>query len=124
MDSEQQKAPLHLEELLAQIESDPSLREEVPPTKPPSDTPTNPSGSADTSPLSALFSSGDLIGKLPQLLQVLQALREPPPPPPAPNPSPISLLNALRPYLNDRRRQALDTMIRLSKLNDSLHALH
>ncbi len=157
MDSEQKRAPLSLEELLTQVESDPTLREKRSPNAPPPGgispdsmqsggfspdraqtggaspgaTPGNASPDAATpasegagaSPLSALLSSGDLISKLPQLLKVVGNLRESPAPPPSKNPSPVALLSALRPYLNEHRRQALDTMIRLSKLSDSLQAL-
>jgi hypothetical protein len=76
--------------------------------------------------LGALLSHPELLAKLPLLLKAVQTLTEPvagskdckrPD-------SPVALLCALRPYLNDNRRQALDTMIRVSKLSESLRSLH
>ncbi len=74
--------------------------------------------------LGALFSQPDLLVKLPGLLRVVQSLTEPTSKGQTSKPgSPVTLLTALRPYLNDHRRQALDTMIRVSRLSESLKSL-
>ena len=80
---------------------------------------------SDSSPLAGLgglLSHPDLLAKLPLLLKTVQSLTEQLPE--AKNDkrpeTPVALLCALRPYLNEHRRQALDTMIRVSRLSQSL----
>lgn len=117
-----------LEEILTEIEQDEALRTEG------SSSQSQTAHTADqgemagegSGGLGALLNHPELLAKLPMLLKAVQTLTEPvaggkdckrPD-------SPVALLCALRPYLNDNRRQALDTMIRVSKLSESLRSLH
>jgi hypothetical protein len=75
--------------------------------------------------LGALLSRPELLAKLPLLLKAVQTLTEPAAKEKEikkPD-TPVALLCALRPYLNEHRRQALETMIRVSKLSESLRSL-
>lgn len=65
----------------------------------------------------------ELLLRLPSLLKAVQSMTEPLPVSDSRPTTPVALLCALRPYMGVRRRQALDTMIRLSRLSDSLGAL-
>lgn len=107
------------EEILAAVEQDAALASGQ------SQTEQGESVHAEDSPLSGLgglLSHPELLAKLPLLLKTVQSLTEPLPE--AENDkrpdTPVALLCALRPYLNDHRRQALDTMIRVSRLSESL----
>ena len=67
-----------------------------------------------------------LIAKLPALMELMKVFKEPSEPYCSGKPSGdacITLLHALRPYLNQNRQQAVDTMIRLSRLRDGINAL-
>jgi hypothetical protein len=121
---ESSSAKHSFEEILAAVEQDPSLTSgQVPEAGEKA-----PSASAEDSPLlglGSLLSRPDLLAKLPLLLKTVQSLTEPLPE--AKNDkrpdTPVALLCALRPYLNEQRRQALDTMIRVSRLSESLKSL-
>ena len=65
----------------------------------------------------------ELLAKLPQLLRALSTMTEPLPHAAGRPESPEALLCALRPYLNEQRRQLIDTMIRLARLSGTLGAL-
>ena len=118
-----------LEELLAAVEQDVTLRGEA--SKEVGGAEGQPQGeaafiSADggAGGLGALLSHPELLSKLPALIKVVQTLTEPTPKGELQRPAtPVALLCALRPYLNDHRRQALDTMIRVSRLSESLRSL-
>jgi len=112
------------EDILADVENDASLASgegtgaEARTTEAPDDSP--------LSGLGSLLSRPELIAKLPLLLKTVQSLTEPLPESKndkRPD-TPVALLCALRPYLNEQRRQALDTMIRVSRLSESLKSLH
>ncbi len=62
----------------------------------------------------------ELLSRLPMLLRAVRSLTEPPRGPDKPPHSPEALLCALRPYLNEQRRRAVDTMIRMARLSESL----
>ena len=112
-----------LEELLASVEADESLREadEAKGEDRPSATAASGEG---TEGLGALFSNPELLSKLPALMRVVQTMTAPSPPLPDKRPqTPEALLCALRPYLSEGRRQALDAMIRISRLSESLRSL-
>ena len=83
------------------------------------------SEAADAVGLGALFSQPELMARLPALLRIVQTMTEPVSKGACVKPdTPVALLSALRPYLNEHRRQALDTMIRISRLSESLRSLH
>lgn len=112
-----------LEEILSAVEQDEALKSA------PSDTPSEPSGEEGQGDvlggLGALLSRPELLAKLPLLLKAVQTLTEPAAKEKEikkPD-TPVALLCALRPYLNEHRRQALETMIRVSKLSESLRSL-
>jgi hypothetical protein len=112
-----------LEEILSAVEQDEALKSAL------SDTPSEPSGEEGQGDalggLGALLSRPELLAKLPLLLKAVQTLTEPAAKEKEikkPD-TPVALLCALRPYLNEHRRQALETMIRVSKLSESLRSL-
>ncbi len=116
-----------LEEILAAVEQDETLKSEA------SSASTSPEPSHEASGaegdglsgLGALLSRPELLAKLPLLLKAVQTLTEPTASEKEDKrpDTPVALLCALRPYLNEHRRQALDTMIRVSKLSESLRSL-
>lgn len=73
--------------------------------------------------LGGLLAHPELMAKLPTLLRAVQSLTEPPRGADKPPHTPEALLCALRPYLNEPRRRALDTMIRITRLSESLGSL-
>ncbi len=112
-----------LEELLASVEADDSLREADGEKEGEHPSATGVAGEG-TEGLGALFSNPELLSKLPALLRVVQTMTAPSPPLPDKRPqTPEALLCALRPYLGEGRRQALDAMIRISRLSESLRSL-
>ena len=62
----------------------------------------------------------ELMLRLPTLIKAVQRMTEPVPVSDHRPETPVALLCALRPYLNERRRRAVDTMIRISRLGDTL----
>ena len=110
-------------DILSEVEQDDALsRGDASEEQPSRDV--KPSSGEGTGGLGMLLSNPELLAKLPGLLRVVQSLTEPPPKQEASRPeSPEALLCALRPYLNDSRRQALDAMIRVSRLSASLKTL-
>ena len=115
-----------LEEILTAVEQDASLREGSVQDAPTSADAAAGEGTLSDTGLGALLSQTDILSKLPEILKVMQTLRVPPSSSEAASKkgTPIALLTALRPYLNDNRRQAIDAMIRISQLSDSLRLLH
>jgi hypothetical protein len=113
------------EEILAAVEQDPSLASEQWQEASGEDTRSTPEDDSPLSGLGSLLSRPELLAKVPLLLKTVQSLTEPLPE--AKNDkrpdTPVALLCALRPYLNEHRRQALDTMIRVSRLSESLKSL-
>lgn len=116
-----------LEEILAAVEQDETLKSEASSvsTSPEPSHEANGAEGDSLAGLGALLSRPELLAKLPLLLKAVQTLTEP-----ATSEketkrpdTPVALLCALRPYLNEHRRQALDTMIRVSKLSESLRSL-
>ena len=65
----------------------------------------------------------ELIAKLPLILKALNTMSAPLPQRVERPETPEALLCALRPYLNERRRQLLDTMIRIPRLSGTLGSL-
>lgn len=118
---------MSLEDIISAVEQDSTLRDgqgsdEQPPSEQDAPTSAQPS---DLGGLGALLSQPELMARIPALLRIVQTMTEPPDKGECKRPdSPVALLTALRPYLNDHRRQALDTMIRISRLGDSLKSLH
>ncbi len=124
-----------LEELLSMVEQDATLRGDSAVSETQSnttaeikenqiDTASPPAGEAGAGILSAMLSRPELMAKLPTLLRAIQSMTEPMPAGEETKPStPLPLLCALRPYLNDHRKQAVDTMIRISKLSETLRTL-
>ncbi|MBE6661276.1 MAG: hypothetical protein E7605_07745 [Ruminococcaceae bacterium] len=122
----QESASRHtLEEILTSVEQDEALKDT--PAEAVTEPATLENGASEEalSGLGALLSKPELLAKLPLLLKAVQTLTEPadggqeikkPE-------TPVALLCALRPYLNEHRRQALETMIRVSKLSESLRSL-
>ena len=109
-----------LEELLAAVEADDALKD----ADVGAQQTTLPKQGEAGEGLGALFSNPELLGKLPALMRVVQTLTTPSPPMPDKKPqTPEALLCALRPYLSEGRRQALDTMIRISRLSETLRSL-
>lgn len=109
-----------LEDILREVEQDDTLQAaEAAGTR---ETPAE--STSEEGGIGSLLSHPELIAKLPLLLRVVQSLgekdlklddRRPDTPEP--------LLCALRPYLGQERRQAIDTMIRVSRLSASLKSL-
>ena len=120
---------MSLEDIISAVEQDETLSAGTP--SPHEEQPDAPSassaeqGTADVGGLGALFSQPELMARLPALLRIVQTMTEPVSKGVCTKPdTPVALLTALRPYLNDHRRQALDTMIRISRLSESLRSLH
>lgn len=112
-----------LEEILAEVENDATLAADGSEARERDGTAETVAGETDAqavSGLGALLSHPELLSKLPMLLRAVQSLTEPPRGDDKPPRSPEALLCALRPYLNESRRRALDTMIRVTRLSDSL----
>lgn len=108
------------EELLAQVEGDPLLAAGQNDQTTEGETPVT--GDLLGTGLGGLLSNPELLAKIPLLLKTVQNLTEPLPEiqnDRRPD-TPVALLCALRPYLGEHRRQALDTMIRVSRLSESL----
>lgn len=119
---QESSAKRSFEDILAAVESDPTLTSgqmqqaeaERGGERLPDDSP--------LAGLSGLLSRPELLAKLPLLLKTVQSLTEPLPDVKngkRPD-TPEALLCALRPYLNEHRRQAVDTMLRVSRLSASL----
>ncbi len=66
----------------------------------------------------------ELLLRLPSLLKAVRSVAEPLPVSDDRPTTPMALLCALRPYMNERRRRAVDAMIRISRLSDTLESLH
>ena len=75
--------------------------------------------------LSSLLSNPALLEQLPQMLSVIKPLLASMPPPKAASSAPApsspegcrdNLLHALKPFLSDHRRDAVDTILRISRL--------
>ncbi len=120
---------MSLEDIITAVEQDATLAADTAPHQEERGDATEASasegGTADMGGLGALFSQPELMSRLPALLRIVQTMTEPMPKGECQRPdSPVALLRALRPYLNDHRRQALDTMIRISRLSESLRSLH
>ena len=122
-----------LEEILTAVEQDDSLKQNMDPSSMTTAQERVPRESEDgaesqgqgSSMLGAMLSNPELISKLPSLMQAVKSLSEPMPKGTPHRPqSPEALLCALRPYLGERRRQAVDTMIRVSRLSTALRSLH
>ena len=112
-----------LEELLASGEADESLRD-ADDTRGDNQQDATAKTREGNEGLGALFANPELLSKLPALIRVVQTMTTPSPPLPDKRPqTPEALLCALRPYLGDGRRQALDAMIRISRLSESLRSL-
>ena len=125
-----------LEDILNEVERDGTLRESVTDT---SDAPSGeraggetPLGESGTIPdLGALLGNPELLRKIPALLRVVKSVsgggddrdKHPGGERGGRPASPVGLLAALRPYLGENRRRAVDTMIRVSKLSDTLRSL-
>ena len=74
--------------------------------------------------LGGLLGNPELLSKLPVLLQVVGALKDDGLGGEVRRPdTPEALLCALRPYVSEGRRQALDAMIRVSRVSASLKSL-
>ena len=108
-----------LEELLDEVESGGGKGQQMPPGK---------AQEGAEFPLGALLSSPQamqLMGKLPAILSLIKGEGEGHK---GGNAAPVKpdacvLLGALRPYLNDSRKEAVDSMMRLWKLRALLHSL-
>jgi hypothetical protein len=117
-------AKISFEDILSDVENDASLASEESERAQ-----TREGATPDESPLAglgSLLSRPELLAKLPLLVKTVQTLTEPLPESKndkRPD-TPVALLCALRPYLNEQRRQALDTMIRVSRLSESLKSWH
>ena len=75
--------------------------------------------------LSALLSNPEILAKLPQMMNLLRGMQMPSPPPPGKNPPPKTqtdyrndLLLALRPFLSKERRDAIDTILQVTRLGE------
>lgn len=81
--------------------------------------------------LSSLLNNPDVLEKLPQILSVMKPLLSfmPPPKPATPKKEPNAqdcrdnLLLALKPFLSTERKEAVDTIIRISKLGNVFQQL-
>ena len=78
------------------------------------------SGEVSSSPELASAAMLQLVGKLPALMSVLGGT---PKNSSRGTPDPQALLCALRPYLNDRRREEIDSMLQLWKIRSLLQSL-
>lgn len=79
---------------------------------------------AMASGLGAMLSHPELLSKLPLLLRTVQTLSEPlGKPSEKPPETPTALLCALRPYLSETRQRVLDTMIKASKLAETIRSM-
>jgi hypothetical protein len=116
---------MSLEDIITAVEQDSTLSSEsVPPQEQRPQTAAD-KETADVGGLGTLFSQPELMARLPALLRIVHTMTEPVSKGACVKPdTPVALLTALRPYLNDHRRQALDTMIRISRLSESLKSLH
>lgn len=65
----------------------------------------------------------ELMLRLPALLKAVGSMTEPMPRVTSRPATPEALLCALRPYLGERRQQAIDAMIRISRLSGTLGSL-
>lgn len=65
----------------------------------------------------------ELMLRLPALLKAVGSMTEPMPRSTSRPATPEALLCALRPYLGERRQQAIDAMIRISRLSGTLGSL-
>lgn len=116
---------MSLEDIITAVEQDSTLSSESAPHSEEQPRPFVDKEGADMGGLGALFSQPELMARLPALLRIVQTMTEPVSKGACVRPdTPVALLTALRPYLNDHRRQALDTMIRISRLSESLKSLH
>lgn len=117
---------MSLEDIISAVEQDGTLREgQASEPQAPSEGARTEGEASELGGLGALLSQPELMARIPALLRVVQSMTEPVAKGECKRPdSPVGLLVALRPYLNDHRRQALDTMIRISRLSDSLRSLH
>lgn len=117
---------MSLEDIINEVEQNGTLSQDAQPHGQKEEgTSAEQGGTADVAGLGALFSQPELMSRLPALLRVVQTMTEPVSKGACTKPdTPVALLSALRPYLNDHRRQALDTMIRISRLSESLRSLH
>ena len=77
-------------------------------------------GSSEAGEMGAFSLPPELMARLPSLLRAVQSLTEPPKGSDTPPHTPEALLCALRPYLSEPRRRALDTMVRIARLSESL----
>ncbi len=112
------------EQILTSVEEDEALRDEERPEESPQKETDGQPRMVDGVGLGAMLSHPELLAKLPLLLRVVQTLSEPASPPVQERPdTPVELLCALRPYLSEERQRALDTMIRVSKLAQTLRSM-
>ena len=115
---------MSLEDIIAAVEQDSTLQADTSPEVRPTESGRTEGEASELGSLGALFSQPELMARIPALLRVVQSMTEPVVKGECVRPdSPVALLIALRPYLNEHRRQALDTMIRISRLGDSLRSL-
>lgn len=105
-----------LEDILTAVEQDATLASDGGA----SDTASGEEDAQTVNGVGALLSHPELLARLPTLLRAVQSLTEPMHGADRPPRSPEALLCALRPYLSEPRRRALDTMIRIARLSDSL----
>ena len=116
---EQSKERHSLEEILREVEQQSLSPSDL--TEPTAD---GQQESEGTGSLGTLFSDPALLAKLPALLRVVQTLTDGGPKQDERRPeSPEQLLCALRPYLSEGRKQALDTMMRVLRLGESIKSL-
>ncbi len=84
-------------------------------------------GEAALSGMGNLLGSSELWNKIPGLIRLIGELRAPASPgkvaDPASAAAQAALLAALRPYVSENRRRAIDMMIRISRLSESVRAL-
>lgn len=112
------------EQILTSVEEDETLRDEEGPEELSHKETDGQTRMVDGVGLGAMLSHPDLLAKLPLLLRAVQTLSEPASPPVQERPdTPVELLCALRPYLSEERQRALDTMIRVSKLAQTLRSM-
>lgn len=117
---------MSLEDIISAVEQDETLRTEHPSeAQAPFEGARTQGEASELGGLGALLAQPELMARIPALLRIVQTMTEPVAKGECKRPdSPVALLTALRPYLNDHRRQALDTMIRISRLGDSIRSLH
>ena len=112
------------EKILASVEEDESLRHAENPAQSLETESEAEPRTAENSGLGAILSHPELLIKLPSLLKAVQELSKPTTLPVEKRPdTPVALLCALRPYLSEHRQRALDTMIRVSKLTETLRTM-